>query len=326
MPHLAIDIGGSGSRAALIGDVTVRVQGSPLRREDGRALIEESLEHLAHALPSTHGELDVVAIGAAGLMTMSDPASVAAAAARLWAPLHVVIASDIVTGHLAAWKGAGGVVIAAGTGVTALGTDLSGVWAKADGWGHLLGDSGGGAWIGARGLAAALRRHDRLPGGSELLLDAVIDRWGSVDRLPSVVAIDSAPAAVLASFVPSVVSAADRGDGVAQGILVAAGRELAETAAAVLVDGVPKRVALTGGITRTGEHLARAFRDGLAAHGGDISIRIGESEALDGAIWLALATSDRTAPLDHASFIRTFDLTDLPPHIVPTQPFQRGES
>ncbi|KOG91913.1 ATPase, partial [Streptomyces varsoviensis] len=55
-----------------------------------------------------------------------------------------------------------GAVVAGGTGMIAIGSDLSreGGWRRADGWGHLLGDLGGGAWIGQAGLTAALRAHD----------------------------------------------------------------------------------------------------------------------------------------------------------------------
>ena len=55
--------------------------------------------------------------------------------------------------------------VAAGTGLIAIGTDLT-RWRRADGWGHLLGDCGSGAWIGRAGLEAALRAYDGRPGGS----------------------------------------------------------------------------------------------------------------------------------------------------------------
>ena len=42
-------------------------------------------------------------------------------------------------------------------------------WARADGWGTLLGDDGGGYWIGRAGLASALRARDGRGGSAELL-------------------------------------------------------------------------------------------------------------------------------------------------------------
>jgi N-acetylglucosamine kinase-like BadF-type ATPase len=50
-------------------------------------------------------------------------------------------------------------VIVAGTGAIALAASDAG-WARADGWGPMLGDDGGGYWIGRRALALALREHD----------------------------------------------------------------------------------------------------------------------------------------------------------------------
>ena len=44
-----------------------------------------------------------------------------------------------------------------------------GQWARADGWGTLLGDAGGGYWIGRRALELALRAADGRGGSPELL-------------------------------------------------------------------------------------------------------------------------------------------------------------
>jgi N-acetylglucosamine kinase-like BadF-type ATPase len=75
-----------------------------------------------------------------------------------------------VTAYAGALGQSPGGVVAAGTGLIALGTDLD-TRRRADGWGHLLGDCGGGAWIGRAGLEAALRAHDGRAGGSRPLLE-----------------------------------------------------------------------------------------------------------------------------------------------------------
>ena len=71
----------------------------------------------------------------------------------------MVVSNDAVTAHLGALGGEPGAVIVAGTGAIALAATPAG-WARADGWGSMLGDDGGGYWIGRRALAMALREHD----------------------------------------------------------------------------------------------------------------------------------------------------------------------
>lgn len=65
----------------------------------------------------------------------------------------------------------------------ALGTDLTS-WRRADGWGHLLGDCGSGAWIGRAGLEAAMRAYDGRSGGSAALLARAEKLFGPAAGLP----------------------------------------------------------------------------------------------------------------------------------------------
>src|SRR5690606_323040 len=139
-------------------------------------------------------------------------------------------------------------VVAAGTGAVAVGTDLRGTWRKADGWGHLLGDDGGGAWIGRAGLAAALRHHDGRPGGSAALLAALGRRYGGPAGLVDRIYTRPDRATLLARFVPDVAAAAAGGDPVAGGILDRAGELLAQTALAALPPAAPRVVSYAGNL------------------------------------------------------------------------------
>ncbi|MFC5823431.1 N-acetylglucosamine kinase [Nonomuraea insulae] len=144
----------------------------------------------------------------------------------------LAVAGDTVTTHVGALGFRPGVVVAAGTGVITLGTDLDRVWNQSDGWGHLLGDHGSGAWIGRRGLQAALRAHDGRTGGSPALLERLTARFGHPLDLVALVYESASPAHHLASFAPSVADAARAGDPVARGIWDEAGRQLGQTAVA----------------------------------------------------------------------------------------------
>ncbi|WP_149182887.1 BadF/BadG/BcrA/BcrD ATPase family protein [Streptomyces sp. TRM49041] len=208
--------------------------------------------------------LAAVAVGAAGMAGLGDElrAVVPGALRDALRVGRVALASDAVTAYAGALGQRPGTMVAAGTGVVALGTDLT-CWRRADGWGHLLGDSGSGAWIGRAGLEAALRAHDGRRGGSPALLGRAEAVFGPVAGLPGLLYPRQDRAAVLASFAPEVARcAAD--DAVAAGILARAARHIAEAAAAVHPPGGAGDVALTGGLFRVGEPLLVPLRAELA--------------------------------------------------------------
>jgi N-acetylmuramic acid 6-phosphate etherase len=168
-----------------------------------------------------------------------------------------------VIAHAGALDGEPGVVLIAGTGVVALAIGADGALRTADGWGPWLGDEGGGAWIGAAGLRAALRAHDGR-GPSTTLLDAARARFGAPATWPA----QLTGAAALASFAPDVLAAED--DAAALAIVSVAAEALAATARAV-GDGP---VALVGGLA--GVQALREQLDLVPAAG----------DALDGALRL----------------------------------------
>ncbi|MCP9963711.1 ATPase [Streptomyces somaliensis] len=272
---LGVDSGGSGLRVALAAvDGAAPAAGPPPRAVAARAFGAPAptgpggidagwlLERLAPAARTLLAEAGAggrrpvaVAVGAAGMAGLGDPLrSVLPGALRdALGVRRLALASDAVTAYAGALGRAPGTVVAAGTGLVALGTDLV-RWRRADGWGHLLGDCGGGAWIGRAGLEAALRAHDGRRGGSPALLARAEALFGPVEGLPARLYPRPDRAAVLASFAPEVARhAAD--DPVAADVLARAARHIAEAAAAAHPAGGAGRVALTGGLFRIGEPL-----------------------------------------------------------------------
>lgn len=71
-----------------------------------------------------------------------------------------VLETDVVAAHAGAFAGDPGIVVSAGTGAITLGADEYGEQFYADGWGPLLGDEGGGYWIGVEALRAICRSLD----------------------------------------------------------------------------------------------------------------------------------------------------------------------
>ncbi|MGY5138331.1 BadF/BadG/BcrA/BcrD ATPase family protein, partial [Streptomyces nigrescens] len=187
-------------------------------------------------------------------------------------------------------------------GMIALGTDLTpaGGWRRADGWGHLLGDCGGGAWIGRAGLEAALRAYDGRPGGSAALLARAEAVFGPVTGLPGALYPRPDRPAVLASFAPEVARCAAEDDTVALGVLRAAAGHIADAAAAVCPPGAGTTVACTGGLFHMGEPLLAPLRTALAERLPDARTTAAAGSPLDGslAIAAALAGDRLTLPTD----------------------------
>lgn len=257
---LAVDLGKTSCRAAA-GGRRVEGAGAPgLATPGGVRAAEAAIVAIARDL----GPADEVIVGAAGALAAPDSAhALGDALLRSLRAQRVTVTSDAVIAHAGALNGQPGVVLIAGTGVVALAIDANGALRTADGWGPWLGDEGGGTWIGAAGLRAALRGHDGR-GPSTTLLDAARARFGAPETWPARLN----DAAALASFAPDVLAA--KGDATALAIIRAAAQALAATARAA-GDGP---VAMVGGLA--GVEALRERLDLIPAAG----------DALDGALRL----------------------------------------
>ena len=291
---LGIDIGGSGSRASAGGmvltgrGVTVGAGGS-----DAATVAEELLARVDVGEVSAVG-FSAVGFSVTGLATVvPDPSAFRALVARRFGPVPVVLATDGLAAQVGALGGAAGAVVAAGTGTIAIGTDLEGIWARVDGWGHLLGDDGGGAAIGMAALRIAIAQHDGRRSDGARLLALARDRFGDPETWPAQLYTRDDRAGVLAGFVPDVALAAAGGDPAATSVLRSAGRALATTLHAALVPGLPRVASYTGGIFSAGESLRAAFRDELVRLGGPIDLREPLGGPLDGAVRLAAMAAER---------------------------------
>ncbi|WP_327405837.1 ATPase [Streptomyces sp. NBC_01288] len=307
---LAVDSGGSGLRVVL-GEIGSGRRSGPLSsgepvRTGARGIdpghFMEQLASMVRALTekSPVSEVGTAVIGAAGLATLGDGlrAELPGALAREFGVRTVALAADAVTAYVGALGARPGAVVAAGTGLIAIGTDLTG-WRRADGWGHLLGDCGGGAWIGRAGLDAALRAYDGRDGGSGALLRCAEEQFGAMAGLPGQVYPRSDRAAVLAAFAPRVAEcAAD--DPVAAGILRAAARHMAESAVAVCPATGEPQVALTGGLFKMSEPLLVPLHEELAKRLPHVRVVPAEGDPLDGAVRIArdLAAGALVLPCD----------------------------
>jgi N-acetylglucosamine kinase-like BadF-type ATPase len=308
---LAVDSGGSGLRVVVKSKApAVRAQREsrePVRIGDRGIDPEHLIAQLVPMVRELTAETGVVAlstavVGAAGLATLGDAlrAELPGALEREFGIRRVALAADAVAAYVGALGPQAGAVVAAGTGLIAIGTDLS-RWRRADGWGHLLGDCGSGAWIGRAGLEAALRAHDGRPGGSSELLARATEVFGPMPGLPGLLYPRQDRPAVLASFAPRVAACAD-GDPVAADILRTAARHMAESAAAVCPTTGDLKVAVTGGLFKMGDPLLVPLRDELTRRLPHAPLTPSAGDPLAGALRIAedLARGTLTLPRDEA--------------------------
>ena len=304
---IGLDVGGTGARGAVaLGGKTVatartdlptRIGAGGIDAANAVAVLTPLISELLAAAPPGAGDVGAIAAGLTGFALLGDDLRVRLpqALADASGAGMVVVCSDMLTSYAGALGLRGGAVIAAGTGAVALGADWRGAWQRVDGWGYLLGDCGGGSWLGRAGLQAALRADDGRPGGSRTLLAALRERFGEPAALVRDLAGRDDRAGVMAGFVPSVTAAAADGDRIATGLLADAGAQLAESALAALPKRAPREVAYTGNLFQAGPALWDAFSTAVAA-GATLCDPAGT--AVEGALRLAGAALTGELPPD----------------------------
>jgi N-acetylglucosamine kinase-like BadF-type ATPase len=303
---IGLDVGGTGARAALARDGDIIATTStdrPTRIGSGGVDAGNAIAVLTplvgELLPEGTGPVDAIAAGLTGFALLGDdlrvrlPQALAEATAAPADAVTVVVCSDMLTSYAGALGLRGGAVIAAGTGAVALGSDWRGAWHRVDGWGYILGDIGGGSWLGRAGMQAALRADDGRPGGSKPLLSALIEQYGEPAALVRELARRDDRAGVMAGFVPAIAAAAQSGDPVSLGLLTEAGTQLATSALAALPADAPREIAYTGKLFQAGPALWDAFATAVTA---TASLRQPAGTAVDGALRLAQAAVTGSLP------------------------------
>lgn len=230
----------------------------------------------------------------------------ASAVRELMGPVPLVrITGDHVTSYVGALGLESGVALAAGTGVIALAVSEDGGLSRAGGWGYLLGDEGGGFWIGRRAIEAALRAIDRR-GPPTSLVDALRANFGDPAQLHRTIYMRTDMVAVVAGFSRATADAAEAGDAVAQAIWTEAAQELAATCVAAAEKafgtGDTFPIACIGGLLNVGPLLTEPLEQELARRLPQGSVVAASGTSLDGAVRMAAAHDLgplRQGALDH---------------------------
>ncbi|CAN5583044.1 BadF/BadG/BcrA/BcrD ATPase family protein [soil metagenome] len=313
MTRAGVDVGGSGIRAQV---ESGGARGSSriisaIPRDNGHIDIDALATLISRSVSEARSTIDapppdVVCVGMSGLPDLvADPTRLGTLIGSLVSARRVLLASDAVTTHVGALELVPGTVVAAGTGVVALGTDLEAVWNRTDGWGLLLGDEGGGAWVGQQGVIAALRAADGRQGGSGMLLDLMRETLGPVDHVVSTVYASPAPSYLLGGFAPSVAAAAVEGDSVAQAIWREAGQRLAAAGLAAATNLEPL-FSWGGRLFDAGPVVLVPFTEAIIAGRRGAQVVEPQGSSTDGALTLARKHASG-APVNHPPYIQTYD-------------------
>ncbi|MEN3266623.1 BadF/BadG/BcrA/BcrD ATPase family protein [Pseudonocardia sp.] len=286
---IGIDIGGSKTHGVRSADgvrVAEAVAGSANIAAVGVAEAGRQLDALLADLDPAG--VDAVCAGAAGADGTASVGSLERLLADRVPGARVLVVHDARL-VLAAAGLDDGVALISGTGSVAWGSRSDGTEARAGGWGHLLGDEGGGYRIALDAVRHALDRMDAgLP--VDTLTAALLEHCGLTTREQLIDHVyDTQDRRYWAERAGAVAELADRGDAAATSILDMAADALAALATRVLdrLDGHGP-VVLGGGVAVHQPRLQRAVRDRLP----DVEVRVLTEAPVTGAVRLAAALAD----------------------------------
>jgi N-acetylglucosamine kinase-like BadF-type ATPase len=299
MRVLGIDAGGTKTVCLLADDRGQILAESRASGANLQVMGELEVEKVLHrVMEETLGDHDLhpdaICLGIAGVDRPEDAAAVRGIMRRIGHKTRTLVVNDALVALVAGAGDHPGVVVVAGTGSIAYGRDNSGRAARAGGWGYLLGDEGGGFWIGRAALSAVVRQFDHR-GPATLLTDLVLKEMqlSTPSELIHAIYVQGLQRGAIAGIADVVQQASDAGDAVAADILDRAASELATAAASVVtrlgMRGDVFPTVLAGGIFRGIPSLATALETRLAEVAPRSEVRRLTVEPAQGAVTLALA-------------------------------------
>jgi N-acetylglucosamine kinase-like BadF-type ATPase len=237
-----------------------------------------------------------ICLGIAGVDRPQDTVAVQEIMRRIGFKARIVVVNDALVALVAGAGDAEGVVVVAGTGSIAYGRDAAGRAARAGGWGYLLGDEGGGFWIGRAALTAVVRQFDGR-GPATLLTPMILEhlKLSTPRQLIHEIYYRDVHRHTIAGIAGLVQGAMEQRDAIAVEILARAGAELASAAGSVVtrleMRGRSFPVVLAGGIFRGIPWLVEDVTRRLSEIAPRARARILEVEPAVGAVQLALAAA-----------------------------------
>jgi len=251
-----------------------------------------SPERLRAILTELPKQIDRAGVFLAGCGTEEDRCALKQMCLEIWPNAKIVTGSDRDSGLAAALDQGDGIVVNAGSGSSVTGRRGERI-ERAGGWGHILGDAGGGYFLSIHALRLVLREHDL--GRSEMDFTAKILRVLSLNNLDELVRwVQTADKMELAMLAPVVFEAATGGDGRMMEIIEEGARVLCEYSEAVAsrLHLLAPKVVLIGGLFQRDSIYTHAFRRRLKKNLPDARVTTAERAPELGAAWLAAELGD----------------------------------
>ena len=257
-----------------------------------RLTTPERLREVFAELPK---QVDRAGIFVAGCSTEEDRRSLALICRDIWPNAKIVTGSDRDSGLAAALDHGDGIVVNAGSGSSVTGRRNDRI-ERAGGWGHILGDTGGGYFLSIEALRLILREYDLRRG--EMQFTAKILHALSLNNLDELVRwAQTADKMEIAMLAPVVFEAAAGGDACVNEIVEEGARVLCEFTEAVAsrLHLLAPKVALMGGLFYRDSIYTHAFRRRLKKNLPDARVNVADRPPEFGAAWLAAEKVDRVA-------------------------------
>ena len=249
-------------------------------------------ERLRVILAELPKQIDRAGVFLAGCATEGDRALLKQICLELWPNAKIVTGSDRDSGLAAALDHGDGIVVNAGSGSSVTGRRGDQI-ERAGGWGHILGDAGGGYFLSIQALRLILREHDLHR--SQMQFSAKILHALSSNNLDELVRwVQMADKMEIAMLAPVVFEAATESDARMMEIIEEGARVLCEYTEAVAsaLHLLAPRVVLIGGLFYRDSIYTHAFRRRLKKNLPDARVAIAERPPELGAAWLAAEVHD----------------------------------
>jgi N-acetylmuramic acid 6-phosphate etherase len=257
-----------------------------------RLTAPERLRAILGELPK---QIDRAGVFLAGCGTAEDRGALRRICLEIWRNAKIVTGSDRDSGLAAALDRGDGIVVNAGSGSSVTGRRGDRI-ERAGGWGHILGDAGGGYFLSIQALRLILREHDMHR--AQMDFTAKILHALSLNNFDELVRwVQTADKMDIAMLAPVVFEAGAAGDTRMMEIIEEGARVLCEYTEAVgdRLHLLAPKVVLMGGLFYRDSIYTHAFRRRLKKNLPDARVTTVERAPELGATWLAAETHDHAA-------------------------------
>jgi N-acetylmuramic acid 6-phosphate etherase len=289
---LGVEGGGTKTAWVLVerdgADLRILNQGK-LAPSNFRLVTPDRLRTIFSELPK---QIDRAGVFLAGCALEDQPA-LSHICAEIWPSAKIITGNDRVSGLAAALGRGEGIVVNAGSGSSVTGRRGDKI-EKAGGWGHILGDAGGGYFLVIQALRFILSEYDLHRG--EVQFTAKILRALCLNNLDELVRwAQTADKMEIALLAPVVFEAAAGGDARVMEIIEEGARVLGEYTEAVAsrLRLLAPKVVLMGGLFHRDSIYTHAFRRRLKKNLPDARVATAERPPELGAAWLAAELGDQ---------------------------------